>query len=246
MLSVFSGIMAAFSAPEDDKPTATSEARNLSADTPAFVPAASSAVSDGENGDIDEYSEVTNEFEPRSASLDAEVNSEMEECLNAILKDQIAVMNYTAATRAKLSTISKQEQRAVLRTRVHRERSRDEVEEGPAPQDLGQDLGGVSGLSRSKRPVFEDYEEGGDDWAASKSFGRSKISNFYRTKTRQDVARMRHAEEVARRSGRRPNDRRIYASARHAKAPAGSDCAKKAARGGRHAARASFVVFQGQ
>lgn len=221
MFSTLANIMRNFkdtavAANSSDEVLAKPMASVLSADSPPFVP---SSASEDEN----EYEGADeNEYEPQSACMDVEISLEMEECLNEILKEKLGAMNYSAAAKLNLATISKKVQQASLRTR--REQSRDDQEDDFV--SFSEDFSSEDGS------VCSSDEEEQDDL---KSFGRSKMQHFYRTKPERDEARRRHLEEVAKRSGRRPNDRNVAAQAHHLSAHQ----LKPAARGGRQAVRTS-------
>mmetsp|Transcript_26055 Transcript_26055/g.58390 ORF Transcript_26055/g.58390 Transcript_26055/m.58390 type:complete len:237 (+) Transcript_26055:91-801(+) len=216
--------------PEDKTPeTHTPIPSKLSAESESYVP-------DSEA-----------EYEGRSASVDAEVEMEMKECLDAIQRDLASKMDYSKATKSNVATISKREQRAKLRTR--RERSREES------SDSGQDSDSASQASSKDQeaPIksgretvvevadawsFEDEDE--QERLASKSFGRHRVREFYRTKEQRDDARKRHLETVARRSGRHPNHRNVMSTKAHRQAWN----RKSEERGGRHGAMSSLLSFQ--
>lgn len=170
------------------------------------------------------------EYEAQSASVDAEVEFEMQECLDAINREQISQMDYMKATKNKLTTISKQEQRRTLRT--HRERSREETDSctGTAPT--------LTGIEDGPLEILFDHVD--DDRAAAKSFGQRRVNQFYRTKEQRDEARRRHLDEIARRSGRHPNHRNVLSTKAHRP----SQTRSYEERGGRHGGLASHLSLQ--
>jgi len=219
VISNFKDTVATANGPVEDlvKPTSS----KLSADSPPFVPS-SAPENENECEGVDE-----NEYEPQSASMDAEIGFEMEECLNEIMKEKLSAMNFSAAAKLNLSTISKKAQRAPL-LRTQRERSCDDPKHS---------------VSCSKELSFEDESassSGEDENDDLKSFGRYKVQQYYRTKPERDEARRRHLEMVAKRSGRRPNDRNVAAQVHHLS----RHQLKSAARGGRHASRTADLVLQ--
>jgi hypothetical protein len=232
IVSTFTASVSSTDAPETaNKPKPS----KLSAARPPFVPTVASrpeppsfALDDDGPAESDETAnagEFECEFEPQSANIDAEIQSEMDECLNQILKAQCVGMNYSAAAKVMTDTISKHAQRSnILRHR--RERSRDDVD----ANDSGRTgYGGDDDQSASEEDFKDENDENDDARAATKSFGATKVSNYYRTKPERDAARQQHVSDVAKRSGRHPNHRNVAMQA-HRLAP---DQKKSGLRGGR-------------
>jgi len=238
MFNMFSNFLGA--SPEETSTQKEVTPKNpLSAASPEFVPAAEE------------------EYEAQSANLDVEVENEMKECLDAILRDAQNTMDFAAATKAKLTTISKKAQRKGL---IARDRSRNNSEDSTAedsmvnlssPGSAHSDGGGAAANSSPSLVNSEFYSEvviddddecwADTEYASVKSFGTKRVQGFYRTKEHRDEARRKHAEEVAQRSGRHPNQRNVAAKAHYA-----SDRENRQSRyemrGGRHSAHASSVV----
>jgi len=225
MISTFTASASSAEAPDATNSTPS----KLSADSPPFVPSASGqdppSFSLDDDNEIAYAGEFDGEYEPQSACIDAEIQSEMDECLNEILKAQCVGMNYSAAAKAMTGTISKRAQRPNV-LRHHRERSREEVD----AKDAGH-AGGDGGDESASDEDLQDDNDEHDARAATKSFGTAKVSNYYRTKPERDAARLQHVCDVAKRSGRHPNHRNVAAQA-HRLAP---DQKKSGLRGGRSA-----------
>ena len=197
----------------------------LSADSPPFVPSTSKAGPpsfdldgdfnldiDGETDNVDGDNDC--EYVPQSACVSAEIQSEMDEVLIEILRAHCGSMNYAAATKTMTSTISIRSQRLPM-ARRYRERSRDEVITDGVEGSFGNDGDDHSQSDDENDTDGFDY---GDARAAAKSFGTTKVSNYYRTKPLHDAARQQRMQAVAKRSSRHPNDRNV-ASQAHRLAP---------------------------
>lgn len=166
------------------------------------------------------------DFEPQSSSVDAEVDSEIDECMNAIMKDKMSRMDYKAAAVRSIRASGLNSTHQEFRTR--RERSR-EQEECPEEHRVDQsERGGLDGDESNERE-------------AAKSFGKRRMREFYRTKERRDGARRRHMDEIARRSGRHPNHRNVLSTKAHRL----DSKRRHGDRGGRQGFQASILELQG-
>lgn len=190
-----------------------------------------------------EFVPVPVEYEPQSANMDAEVEGEMKECLDAILRNHQDTMNFAAATKAKLTTISMGAQRKGLR-----ERSRNNSEDGSNASSDSEhsDRESASRTSSPSRPneavVLDDESCWADEeYASVKSFGTKRVKGFYRTKEQRDETRRKHLAEVAQRAGRHPNQRNVAAKAHYA-SDRDNRQRRYEVRGGRQSAHASALV----
>eukprot|EP00614_Pseudopedinella_elastica_P037018 CAMPEP_0181268432 /NCGR_PEP_ID=MMETSP1097-20121128/5521_1 /TAXON_ID=35684 /ORGANISM="Pseudopedinella elastica, Strain CCMP716" /LENGTH=174 /DNA_ID=CAMNT_0023368107 /DNA_START=160 /DNA_END=684 /DNA_ORIENTATION=+ len=148
--------------------------------------------------------------------------------------------DYLAATKTFLDTISKKSQRKKMTVMKRRRSSSDAdkaEQQAPSPK-----------LVQSEDPSDEVLEGGawdnlGEEMKfAAKSLGRSKTAAFYRTKDKRDAARLRYVEEVASRAGRKPGQRNVFAKAHYA-TEAQNRSRKFEERGGRQAGHNSFVAL---
>jgi len=236
MFSNFTGTTSATEASIENKATPSM----LSPDSPPFVPSTMGAdppsfhLDDDLNFDLDDETGKSNdigcEYVPQSACISAEIQSEMDEVLNEILKAHCSAMNYAAATKTMTDTISIESQRRPL-ARQRRDRSRDEViTDDTEERSHANDCCNDQSLSGDDRDDDDDDDlDYGDARAAAKSFGTTKVSNYYRTKPSHDAARHQRIQAVAKRSSRHPNDRNVAAQA-HRLAPGQK---RSAMRGGR-------------
>jgi hypothetical protein len=184
------------------------------------------------------------EFEPQSANMDAEVEGEMKECLDAILKNQQNGMNFAAATKAKLTTISMGAQRKGLEARERsRNNSEEEASNGSSSDSEHSDIEGTAASSPTSRANEDDDEScwADEEYTSVKSFGTKRVTGFYRTKEQRDETRRKHLAEVAQRAGRRPNERNVAAKAHYA-SDRDNRQRRYEVRGGRQSAHASALV----
>ena len=219
----------------------------LSVDSAPFAPGTLGLTSSSVDIDGDLYFDLDDEtdnvdgdndceYVPQSACVSAEIQSEMDEVLIEILRAHCGSMNYAAATKTMTSTISVRSQRLPM-ARRYRERSRDEVITDGVEGSFGNE---GDALCPSDDGFANDDADGfdyGDARAAAKSFGTTKVSNYYRTKPLHDAARQQRMQAVAKRSSRHPNDRNV-ASQAHRLAPG----QKRSAMRGGHSAGGE--VFQ--
>lgn len=233
-------------ATEDDNNTTT----KLSADSPPFVPSPSPSTNELPALNLDEGASLSAEYEAQSANLDAEVNMEMQECLDAIATEKTG--NYLAAVASNLETISKSEQRCTLRARTLNSQSEEEDTTDETRKDEANDTEGknVETKPESSSESVEANDSIDDDgvtaeYTAAKSFGHSRVQNYYRTKDRRDAKRLERADEVAARAGRQPGQRNVACRAHYA-----SDVGRKQkryeARGGSRMAFSSHVAGEQQ
>jgi hypothetical protein len=183
------------------------------------------------------------EYEPQSANLDAEVEGEMKECLDAILKNHQNSMNFAVATKAKLTPISMGTQREGLR-----ERSRNNSEDATSSDSEHSDSESAVASSPRSRPneegvVLADDEScwADEEYLSVKSFGTKRVTGFYRTKEQRDETRRKHLADVAQRAGRHPNQRNVAAKAHYA-SDRGNRQRRYEVRGGRQSSQASALV----
>ena len=186
------------------------------------------------------------EYEPQSANMDAEVEGEMKECLDAILKNQQNGMNFAAATKAKLTTISMGAQRKGLEARERSRNNSEEEEEasnGPSSDSEHSDSEGTAASSSPTNRANEDDEScwADDEYTSVKSFGTKRVTGFYRTKEQRDETRRKHLAEVCQRAGRHPNQRNVAAKA-HNNSDRDNRQRRYEVRGGRRGAQASALV----
>ena len=182
----------------------------------------------------DQYFDISNEttefdkdtgceYVMQSACVSAEIQSEMDEVLNEIMRAQCGAMNYAAKTKTMTDTISVQACHSSL-ARKHEDRSRDEV--------ISNSIKFNSEYEGDEQSLSDDIFDYGDARAAANSFGSTKVSNYYRTKPLHDAARQQRMQAVAKRSSRHPNDRKV-ASQAHYSASGQKRSAVRGVRGGR-------------
>jgi len=151
------------------------------------------------------------EYEPQSANMDVEVESEMKECLDEILRNHQNSMNFAAATKAKLATISLGAQREGLRERS-RNNSEDASDASSDSEHSNSD-GDAATFSSHKQSNGEGVLDDECCWAdeeylSVKSFGTKRVQGFYRTKEqRRDQAQAPRGSRPARRTAPKPAQR---------------------------------------
>jgi len=221
MLSMLTKMVTGVDASEEEVPETTLTHR-LSSEAPPFVPA-----------------EV--EYVEQSASTDAEVDAEINECLLAIAAD----MNYADATKTMLITISLNEQRKSLPRRSHPRRTQKERSRSLSPCSKDSTGGETDSSGEYDSSMFNDMDA--DGWSeterhAVKSFGSVKVANFHRTKGRRDAAREAYLAEVASRANRHPSQRNV-ASRAHYASDARNRHSRFEERGGKRAGHSTLIAL---